>query len=142
MAKLWLNMSRVFLFAIFSFMIFAASPANAAGFALFGTSEDPDVSFEATDVSVDGDKVTIKGNFKNNTDNFQRVIGYTMRYMFYDEDGSIIINGAFRGENLSIDVGKDPVEYSVTVDNKEATIYDVAHDAIGWKVQSSVKTEK
>ena len=142
MAKLWLNISRVFLLAIFSFMIFAASPVSAAGFALFGTSEEPDVSFEATDVTLDGDKVTIKGNFKNHTDNFQRVIGYTMKYMFYDEDGVILIDGAFKGENFSIEVGKDLVPYSVTVDNKDALIKDVAHEAYGWKVQSSVKTEK
>jgi len=141
MGKLWLSVSRVFLLAVFSFAIIAAQPAQAA-FALFGTSETPDVSFEATDASVDGDKVTIKGYFKNNTDYFQRVIGYTMRYSFFDDEGVSIINGAFQGENLSIEVGNDPVEYSVTVDNKDATIYDVVHDANGWKVRASVKVEK
>ncbi len=142
MGKCWLNISRMFLCAIFSLAIFAATPAEAAGIPLFGTSEEPDVSFEPTDVSLDGDKVTIKGNFKNHTDYFQRIIGYTMKYMFYDEEGVILIDGAFRGENLSIEVGDELVPYTVTVDNKDALIKDVVHEAYGWKVQSSVKVEK
>ncbi len=141
MSRLWLNISRIFLLAMFSFAIMSAHPAEAA-FALFGTSETPDVSFEATDASVDGDKVIIKGYFKNNTDYFQRVISYTMHYSFFDDEGVSIINGAFQGENLSIEVGSDPVEYTVTVNNKDATIYDVVHEANGWKVRASVKTEK
>lgn len=142
MGKFWLNVSRVFLLAFFSFAIFVASPVSAAGFPLFGTSEETEVSFETTDVSLDGNKVTIKGNFKNHTDNFQRVIGYTLKYMFYDEDGVILIDGAFKGENFSIEVGNEPVPYSVTVENKDALMKDVLHEAYGWKVQASVKVEK
>lgn len=141
MGRLWLSVSRVFLFAMFSFAIIAAHPAEAA-FQLFGPSEMPDVSFEATDASVDGDKVTIKGYFKNNTNNFQRVIGYTMHYSFFDDEGISIIDGAFQGENLSIEVGNEPVEYTVTIDNKEAAFYNTRYDVDGWKVQASVKTEK
>lgn len=141
MGRLWLNISRVFLFAAFSFAIIAAQPAQAA-IPLFGTSEEEDVSFEPKDASVDGNKVIIKGHFKNRTDNFQRVIGYTMNYIFFDDEGVSIISGAFKSENLSIEVGNEPVEYTVTVENKDALIYDVAHDASGWKVRASVKTEK
>lgn len=141
MVRLWRNASRIFFIALFSLVIFSAQTSEAA-FPLFGTSEEPDVSFEATDVSVDYDKVTVKGNFKNNTENFQRVIGYTMSYMFYDDEGSIIISGAFKGENLSIDVGNEPVSYTVTIEDRDAAMRDVAHESYGWKLRASVKVEK
>lgn len=141
MGKVWLNVSRIFLLAVVAVALSVAQPSEAA-MALFGTSEEADVTFEATDISVDYDKVTIKGNFKNNTDYFQRVTGYTMYYIFFDEEGVSIIDGAFKAENLSIDVGTDLVPYTVTVENKQASMYDVAHITEGWKVRTSVKLEK
>lgn len=138
MSKLWLSVSRVFLFAIFSLFIISATPTEAA-IPLFGTSEEKDVEFVAADIIADGEDITIKGNFRNNTDNFQRVIGYTMWYQLIDDEGSIILSGAFRGENLSIEVGSELVPYSVTVKNKD--IYD-HHDINGWAVKSDVKIEK
>jgi len=141
MKRLWLNVSRVFLLAVFSFVMVNVAPAEAAGIPLFGNFEDADVSFEATDVKLDGDKVTITGFFKNETDNFQRVIEYTMSYILLDEEDYTVLDGAFKGENMSIDVGNEKVPYTVTVENNKANFID--KDALrGWRVRAHVKVEK
>lgn len=138
MRNLWGNISQVFFLALFSFIILSGGE-SASAFTLFGTSEEKEVEFEATDVIADGEDITIKGNFKNNTDNFQRIIGFTMRYQLTDDEGVILLSGSFQGEDFSIDIGKDLVPYTVTVKNKG--IYD-HHDVNGWVVKSVVKVEK
>ena len=138
MKNLWFNISRVFFLAVFSFMILSAGE-TASAFQLFGSSEEKEVEFQATDVIADGEDITIKGNFKNNTENFQRIIGFTMRYQLMDDEGVILLSGSFMGEDFSIDIGKDLVPYTVTVKNKG--IYD-PHDVNGWNVKSVVKVEK
>ena len=132
--KKTLSMVLAFIFCFSLTTIFLSSSAKAFSF-------EDEVKFELKDVKVDGDMVSFKGVFINQTDSPQKVIGLYVNYLVYDEETTAIVTGKHTVENLEVAVDKDVVEYNFTV--KEPTaIMTRTEDVYGWRIESSVVVEE
>lgn len=123
--------SVVAAFLLTAVCIFTPAPAAEAA---------SDVSFQVTNVELAGDKITFKGNFVNNSENYQRVLKLDIKYTLSDIDGSPLLSGTRRIGDLSVDVGGDKVPFQFTVDDSHAHEYSTDDIAV-WKIEDDVEIE-
>ena len=101
---------------------------------------DKEVSFKVTQVELSGSKVLLHGNFKNESEEFQKVRQLTVRYTLSDADGYPLLVGSCRGSDLDISVGSDKVPYTLTTENVHAPEFSSSDIAV-WKISAHVETE-
>ena len=77
------------------------------------------VSYEVNQVTLKGNTITFQGNFVNKSDNYQRVLGLHIKYRLSDIDAYPLLIGAFDSEDLSVDIGKDPVPFTISVTDNQ-----------------------
>ncbi len=101
---------------------------------------DRGVSFEVTQVELSGSQVLLHGNFKNESEEFQKVRQLTVRYTLSDVDGYPLLVGCCRGSDLDISVGSDRIPYTLTAENVHAPEFS-SSDISVWKISANVETE-
>ncbi len=126
-------LSRLFLFLLVFCIGVGISSAEA--------SEDRLVSYTVKNVSLDGDKVTFDGSFKNETDVFQRVNEMTLRYVLSDVDGYPLLMGKFRVNDVDVTVGDTEIPYTVTADNMSARQFSTDDVAV-WRIETEIKVDE
>ena len=105
-----------------------------------GEAADRAVSFKVTQVELSGNKVLLHGNFKNESEEFQKVRQLTVRYTLSDVDGYPLLVGSCRNRDLDISVGSDKVPYTLTTENVHAPEFSSSDIAV-WKISAHVETE-
>lgn len=98
------------------------------------------VSYEVNQVTLKGNTITFQGNFINKSDNYQRVLGLHIKYRLSDIDAYPLLIGAFDSEDLSVDIGKDPVPFTISVTDNQAGMY-TTEDVAVWKIDDTVELE-
>ena len=99
------------------------------------------VSYEVNQVTLKGNTITFQGNFVNKSDNYQRVLGLHIKYRLSDIDAYPLLIGAFDSEDLSVDIGKDPVPFTISVTDNQAGMY-TTEDVAVWKIADTVELEE
>lgn len=98
------------------------------------------VSYEVNQVTLKGNTITFQGNFVNKSDNYQRVLGLHIKYRLSDIDAYPLLIGAFDSEYLSVDIGKGPVPFTISVTDSQASLYTTEDIAV-WKIDDTVELE-
>ncbi len=131
MKKLVSMLASVCLLLVVALAVSAPVPAEAA---------NDEVHFEVTSVALEKDNVVLKGKFVNDSDVYQRVLGMKLKYILRDEDGYPIMMGSFADDHMKVDIGSDPVPYTVKVQDCDA-IYKNQSDIAGWKIDCDLTLE-
>ncbi len=103
-------------------------------------SEDRPVRYDVTNVELDDDKIILAGEFKNETDVFQRVKTMTVRYVLSDVDGYPLLIGRFRVNDVDVTVGDTKIPYTVITENLHAKEFSTDDVAV-WRIDSQVSVD-
>ena len=107
------------------------------------------VSYEVDNVVLDHDYVVLQGHFQNHTDYYQRVTGIDLSYtirggasgdMDDQAQGYPLLTGAYADDDLKIDIGGDPVPYTIRIQDSHASEFTTA-DVFGWRVRANLELE-
>ncbi len=131
MKKLISMLASVCLLLVVALAVSTPAPAEAA---------NDEVHFEVTSVALEKDNVILKGKFVNDSEVYQRMLGMRLKYVLCDEEGYPIMMGSFSDDHLKVDIGSDPVPYTVKVQDKDA-IYTNQSDIATWKIDCDLTLE-
>ena len=131
MKKLISMLASVCLLLVVALAVSTPAPAEAA---------NDEVHFKVTSVALEKDNVILKGKFVNDSEVYQRVLGMKLKYVLRDEEGYPIMMGSFSDDHLKVDIGSDPVSYTVKVQDKDA-IYKNQSDIATWKLDCDLTLE-
>jgi len=129
----WLPyVGRLCVWAVFCGVMLALVPTAHAA--------DAEVGFKLKNITLDGTKVLLHGEFVNDSDKFITVTGLSLRYIISDEDGYPMLTGGCMEKELSVPVGKTPVAHTIETNNENAVIYS-SNDVFFWRIESVVTIE-
>jgi len=131
MKKLVSMLTSVCLLLVVALAVSAPMPAEAA---------NDEVQFKVTSVELEKDNVILKGKFVNDSDVYQRVLGMKLKYVIRNEDGEPILMNSYINDHMKVDVGADPVPYTIRVEDRDAT-YTIPSDISGWKIDCDLTLE-